>query len=618
MKRISALALPLLLLSGGCVYFNTLFNAKQYYNEARNSQKERYFGAEGDDSVKTITAKEKELFARSIKKSSKVLDVYSKKIKFQDDALFYLGMAFFYSGEYTKSARKYLELMQIFPESEYIPQSRYFCGLSYLRLGKLDDAEEHFLKILQNPNGEWASRSAYQMAVIFIERGSNLTAMDYLSNLEKYSKVKVLKEHAWFKMGELYYKKSAYDSAAVYFKKIGKIGRIRPIEGIMVMRELEYSAAKYYGLSLLASSKTESALKQFEKMAKRNLFSSHYSEIMLLKGRTLAKMEKFEEASRVFRQVTEEEDKTEFGAEAFYRLGKIFEDKKGLLDSARHYYKKSREHYSDFVFEEGVEEKIAGIEMLRSLQHMLASPVPASDTSEKTQKDDAADALDSSGIDYSKYIARFRDVPDPSKKYMMSEIYLMNLDMPDSAVSVIDDLLDTAQEDIPREKLLFAKAQILTRHMNDSATGEKLFIKIINDFPDTEFAKSSQRELGIPITAKTREDTVKEMMSQAEELFFTEGLHDSAASIYKKTAGEYPESPLAAKALYAAAYIYENHAGKNEKAADCYKEINDNYKESEYSAVARKRLQGRLDAELKEDAPSSPSKEENASGKSDG
>ena len=140
--KIQILLLCSLFVFSGCAYYNTFYNAKQFYKKAENKRKDREktqvvelspeeqerlrksgFGRGSE--VNKASTEEMQNYQRAIEKSSKVLEFYPTS-KYIDDAIMLLGKCFFYRSEYSKALRKFEELISLYPKSEFISESKLF------------------------------------------------------------------------------------------------------------------------------------------------------------------------------------------------------------------------------------------------------------------------------------------------------------------------------------------------------------------------------------------------------------------------------------------------------------------------------------------------------------
>jgi len=123
----SAVSRLLLLLLGasisGCVYFNTYYNAQKAYDDAMRLREKRL--EKNPEDTTLVAADEKTKLERSIAKSSKVLELYPEKKKYQPKALFLIGESYLVLGEYSKAITKYEELARYYPNAFEMPTADF-------------------------------------------------------------------------------------------------------------------------------------------------------------------------------------------------------------------------------------------------------------------------------------------------------------------------------------------------------------------------------------------------------------------------------------------------------------------------------------------------------------
>ena len=127
-----------------CAYYNTFFNAEKYFKDAEKQREERLKKEKKQQGQLTSqqraqrkanpnrpSSQEMKNYNLSIEKASKVLEIFSKS-KYVDDALFLLGKCFFRKLDYQKALRKFIELNENFPDSEFAPEAKLWLGKTYI------------------------------------------------------------------------------------------------------------------------------------------------------------------------------------------------------------------------------------------------------------------------------------------------------------------------------------------------------------------------------------------------------------------------------------------------------------------------------------------------------
>jgi len=116
-----------IIVSLSCAYFNTVYNAKNYYREGRKTVRH--------DTLVTDT----ENFSKAIEKSTSIIVKYSGT-QWVDDALFMMGASYYYKGDYARSLEKLDFLIQNYPGSSFEPEALYLIGLANYKLKRYGSA----------------------------------------------------------------------------------------------------------------------------------------------------------------------------------------------------------------------------------------------------------------------------------------------------------------------------------------------------------------------------------------------------------------------------------------------------------------------------------------------
>ena len=173
--------------------------------------------------------------------------------------------------------------------------------------------------------------------------------------------------------------------------------------------------------------------------------------------------------------------------------------------------------------------------------------------------------------------------PKNSRFFKIAELFRFELDEPDSAFNQFISLSrDTGVETGLVPKALCAAAMIARDEKQDTTVADSIFKLVIKNYPSSEFARLAQKETGVAVTVKTREDSAKEAFRIAEDLAYEEqdikGSIHAFFEIYKN----YPDQAIAPKALYTAAWLSDDVLQKNRTAKALYEKICEKYPESVY------------------------------------
>jgi len=125
--------LAVLVLLPGCVYYNTFYLARRNFEEAEAAR----IRAEQNETQLPRDVPQK--YEKSLQFASKVLAEHPDS-KWVEEALLISQKVLFRQGEYAASSRKGYELLNTFPESEQVPETRLYLAMALLELGSAADA----------------------------------------------------------------------------------------------------------------------------------------------------------------------------------------------------------------------------------------------------------------------------------------------------------------------------------------------------------------------------------------------------------------------------------------------------------------------------------------------
>jgi TolA-binding protein len=106
-----------------CAYFNTVYNAKNYYHQAKKSVTHDTLITDSDN------------FDKAIEKSTSIIVKYPNT-RWIDDALFMMGASYYYKGDYSRSLDKLDFLVTNYPQSGFRYEAQYLMGLANYKLKK--------------------------------------------------------------------------------------------------------------------------------------------------------------------------------------------------------------------------------------------------------------------------------------------------------------------------------------------------------------------------------------------------------------------------------------------------------------------------------------------------
>lgn len=133
---------------------------------------------------------------------------------FRDAALYKLGTIYFTKGEFRKAREKLLNLVSIFPETQYLGSAYYWIGETFSSENKYVEAEENFREGLsQKRTNKYVLNNIYSLAQLYEKTNDFRSAVTFYDELLAYYKDTPLGPKAQMRIGVCYFNLKDYDNA---------------------------------------------------------------------------------------------------------------------------------------------------------------------------------------------------------------------------------------------------------------------------------------------------------------------------------------------------------------------------------------------------------------------
>lgn len=408
------------------VYFNLFYNAQNYYKKGLKKEKIHKGSGKSD-------------FEKSIEKCLKVLNEYPDS-KFADDALFLLGMNYYYIGEYEKAAEQLGNYLAIYPGSKRIDEVKFYRAICFIELGNYTEARI-ILKELQERK-RWKEKAVYYTALSYKKEKSLEDAQKYFEIfLKKYKKSKLALK-ARLELGDILEKKNDTVYAIKWYEDY--------IRNIPTTKE-KYEVMVRLGNLYLKKKRYDDVIQLLKNAI--GIYPEYNDDINLLLGKAYYFKKEYNKAISYFDNIF----KPEKAAEAFYYKGLIYEEKNEIEKAVAYYDSvKIKSQTSDFY--------------ILSLRRKSVLESALQDTSDSVRIDPA------------------------ENQFLLAQTYFVNFEDYDKAVEEYKKLLEKYPQSPYAPKAMYAIAWIYKYRKNDTLW-RSLFRKIIQEYPNTEYSKYAEREL---------------------------------------------------------------------------------------------------------------------------
>ncbi len=494
----------LILLGTGCVYFNTFYHARQWFNQAEKTR-------ERDDRDEAKGGEVK-LYQDAIKKSSKVISEHPKS-SYVDDALFMIGKSFYYLGDFPKAERKFRELLSSYPNSKYAEESKFFLGKSRFQLENYILARETFKEFLDKDKGhQFRAEAMYLMGETSLLENDSNTAVEYYQKYISEYKSNNKSGEIQFKIGQIQFAQQKFADAEKSFAMAEKLARDRKAGDQALYQQ---------GRSLYMIDSVRTGLEIFQKLADSapdSVFLPDYL-LRIAEGNYLLGNER--EAILQYDDITTSFAKRSQAAEAYYRMGLIAQDGWGDLELAK-----------------GMYDLAAKLSTGGSWTQMALSR-----SADITKVEKYRAELSDSAI----------DIADDNR-FMLAELYRTAINQPDSAMNEYKSLVDNFPGSELAPKALMSIGWLYENHYHDTTAGREYYQKVLDNYPQSDEYSQALKVLGLH---DSQYDSIyaDKLYIMAESQYFDSSNSDSAIALFRRLASEFPNSRLVPQAEFAVAKI---------------------------------------------------------------
>lgn len=312
----------------GCVYWNTMYNAKKHFKEAEKQNNPELGGTK-------MTANRR-LYEDAIAKAGKVVQKHPKS-KYHDDALYLIGVSYFRIDNYAKSESAFRELLAVHPKSEFVEESQLYLARCRMQSGDEQAAYRTFTELATTARKpEWRSEATFQRGM-------------YLSEIASYDSAVAAFQQILDEYPDTDRANEARILAADQLRKLN-----RPTEAMELYTPLtthkeplvRYPALIGLGGACYEAQLVDSGIAIFEAMTEEELYADSIGNIRLLLGDGLERSGDVDGAWRQYEQVAAALERTRWSAEAYFNMAEIKQYDQGDLASAKEHYDKVREEYA--------------------------------------------------------------------------------------------------------------------------------------------------------------------------------------------------------------------------------------------------------------------------------
>ncbi len=604
--RLHWLCLAGLLAAPGCVYFNTYYNAQKFFRQA---EKARALQEEGQALASPGARKRKareparagELYDKAARTASKVLEEH-KESELVDDAMFLMGRAFYWQGDYNSAIRTFGDLESFFPDSEFYNQARYWRGLACEGQGESGQARELYRALFSAGQGREAWQAGQRLGeMAFAEEDYVAAAQEYRATLEAFPRAEG-RAQFWLRLGEAV---MARGDSAAYGEALEAFGQALE-EG--PRPETAYKARLNQGRILYARGQAEEALREYASLLREQRFRPFEGQTRLLIGQYYQERGLLDQALEEYGQVRDDFPQSPHSAMALYRTGMLYLRERDDQGRAREYL---QEVAKEKPGSEAADSSGERLRDLGELDQFMARLRQADSLAAAQQDSVSADSAQAGVLPDSAAVAlpdseQVAVLPDSAQAvvqpvaaqadtalladlFAVAEIYRGKLAQPDSAAHYYQRIIDRFPQAASLPRALYSLAWVHREMKGDPQAAAPFLERLIAAYPESEQANAARQWLGQEVRHTAEEQAAAEFARIEEQRLEDEQALGLYVPLLDSLSQRYPGTRAAAQAAYLAAWAYENIQGDSAAAEARYELLLREHPGSEFARLVEER-----------------------------
>ncbi len=422
-------------LFNGCAYFNTFYNAKQYFSQAEDEYKRR-----GKLNSTAAT-----YYRKVIEKGSKVIEFYPTS-KYVDDAIYLMGVSYYRLKEYNRAEKKFKELLKYFPNSPYASKAHLWLARIYMANGDFDLARNELKSIPTSDDAELIFIKSY------IEEGLYNDAIKYARNFLKKYPHSTHKSEVYQYLAEAYEAIGDFRSARKYLKLYKKTGYLEDAKD----KEVLYKIAELY----YKDGYPDSSMNTLKKIVleTRDTLKPY---VILLRGMNYEAIGDTQEAKSTYKFVLDSiRTMSKAKIEASFRLAKIYEAQDSS-ELAIQQYRKTTTLRGQSPYKTEADRLYHALTTVNQMMKDTA------------KKDTSASAL-----------------------LTLAETYMFDLRKPIVAESIYASLAETQAGNYIGAKALYALTYLRLNILHDTSGAASAYAKLTKWYPETVYSEEAKQIFG--------------------------------------------------------------------------------------------------------------------------
>lgn len=554
---VAGLTILAILAAVGCAYFNTYYNALQYYE---NADKIRLENAGGNLPSSAI-----ESYNKVIEKCTFVIQKYPDS-KYRYPAQMLIGKARFFKKDYTTARTIFLELQQD-GGVKYQREAEYWLALCKWKNDRAQPALDDLARLAATSEDRKEQSTIHlSMAEIYLELNANDQAFTHLEKAAELTSTDTERGQIYYRISQLAAEKKDYRRALEAYRQV--------IRYSLSKKQVEAAHLETVRIYRLTGD-LKTAANQIKTMLLDEKFTGIYGQLELELVKLYQQQGEWDLALTRLSSITGTYPRTEVSASAYYFLGDYELFHRWNLEDALKYYDLVKRESRKSEYFPAAQIKVKEITNYQDTQNLIRTTRAAFQASLLDTTAKVADAP-KAGRDFKKEIS--------DALMTLAELEAFHLSNRDSSVVHLKIISDNYPGTPVHPRAVFVLSWLYEQLGQPEKTLELEQI-LLTDYPKSDYAGHIREKHGLEQEAASSANK----LTRAEQIRLDDPVH--SLSVYQQIVESDSSSESALLAAYFLAWQYDYELNSADSALKYYQWIARNYPQTDQAELALERDQ---------------------------
>jgi len=546
-----------------CAYFNTFYNAEQYFKRAEKIRLEK--------AGETIPVSAIDSYSKVIEKSRRVLEEYPDT-RYRKNALLLIGKAHFYRQEYRLAEATFQQFEDEFGDTHPFEKG-YWQAMVKWKQGKSQAALETLKSnLVESLSNDQKAKVYLSISEILLELNEDKSALENLLNGAELTSDADQRGQIYYRISVLAFDKKNYELALSANKNV--------IRYSLSKKRIEEANLQIVRIHRLLGN-WDVVMSEIKSILIDDRFTRIHGNLELELVRLYQMQEKNDMAKNRLESIIKDYARTRNSAEAYFLLGEIAMNEDWDLDEADKKFSQVSKEYQKSQYTPTANLRVKQIKSYKDSQTSIAA---LSETFSIAQTDSTnGDSSTGNEVQIADLSPNYESLAN--HYYNMGELEAFHFNRPAESISHFMNIIDSLPNTEQYAKALFTAAY-LTMEQDDTTKAIALRDTLLDKFPRSEFADYMRVHYGMD----NLDGTSNQLFRQGE-LGWQSHSDEDALDTFKQILRQDKSSDVAARSAMFIAVMYDRHFAQADSANYYYEWLQSNKSESEQAQATINRYE---------------------------